>query len=224
MIEIGYVAVSASKFYFGRDGGFDQPFGGLATTTRCATFMSGVFISGRWKSEGLSSRTHKVMDETRYFYEERQDKPVCSINAGSIPAEESRWLSWGIGYRMTLGQAIEAIAERKANNPDAVIRLARLEKTTWDEPSDATERDPADASLARSFWDEAIHDAISTFIDLKKENEDLRQSLQFIASEGGKVAETECGDIRCDGAWCADQAQTALDISLQNDQAETRRP
>jgi len=159
------------------------------------------------------------MNETRYFYEERQDKPVCSINAGQLSDEEAHWLSWGIGYRMTLGEAIEAIAERKANNPDAVIRLARLEKTTWDSPGEAKERDPKDADLDRNFWDESIHDAISTFIDLKKENENLRDALRFIASEGGKVAETECGDIRCDGDWCADQAQTALSIYKQNVQA-----
>ena len=36
------------------------------------------------------------------------------------------------------------------------------------------------------------------------------ESLRFIAGQGGKVLESEYGDISCDGSFCADQAQWAL--------------
>jgi predicted RNase H-like nuclease (RuvC/YqgF family) len=39
--------------------------------------------------------------------------------------------------------------------------------------------------------------------------EKLAGSLKFIAEWGGKIHQTEMGDISCDGGWCAEQAQWA---------------
>lgn len=39
--------------------------------------------------------------------------------------------------------------------------------------------------------------------------EGLAGSLKFIAEWGGKIHQTEMGDISCNGGWCAEQAQWA---------------
>lgn len=187
------------------------------------------------------------MKETKYYYEEE------------TLSEKRGWLSWGAGYNMTCGEALLAMARRRENNPDAILRLVRADKTTWENPEDAqasdspknekemladllrevngswtTFEDWAEKILVegfhhesvwnerdrelREFSDAAVNDAISTFIEMRQEIEDLRQSLRFIADEGGKVVETECGDITCDGNFCADQARTALETIGQNTQ------
>jgi hypothetical protein len=36
------------------------------------------------------------------------------------------------------------------------------------------------------------------------------KSLKFIAKEGGKVVQSEYGEISCNGIWCSDQALSAI--------------
>jgi hypothetical protein len=45
---------------------------------------------------------------------------------------------------------------------------------------------------------------------LESENERLRDALAFIRENGGQSMETECGSMRCNGAWCAEQASSAI--------------
>jgi hypothetical protein len=48
------------------------------------------------------------------------------------------------------------------------------------------------------------------------ERDKALESLAFIAEWGGKIHETECGDIRCDGDWCAEQARSAIYLLKEN--------
>ena len=51
---------------------------------------------------------------------------------------------------------------------------------------------------------------------LERERDKALKSLAFIAEFGGKTHETECGDIRCDGGWCAEQARSAIYLLKEN--------
>lgn len=51
---------------------------------------------------------------------------------------------------------------------------------------------------------------------LERERDEALKSLNFIAEWGGKTHETECGDIRCDGEWCAEQARSAIYLLKEN--------
>ena len=51
---------------------------------------------------------------------------------------------------------------------------------------------------------------------LERERDEALESLAFIAEWGGKTHETECGDIHCDGDWCAEQARSAIYLLKEN--------
>jgi len=53
-------------------------------------------------------------------------------------------------------------------------------------------------------------------LKLERERDEALESLAFIAELGGKTHETECGDIRCDGEWCAEQARSAIYLLKEN--------
>jgi hypothetical protein len=45
-------------------------------------------------------------------------------------------------------------------------------------------------------------------------------TLQLIAQYGTNTLESDEGPVSCNGAWCASQAQWALDSRLENDTAD----
>jgi hypothetical protein len=69
-------------------------------------------------------------------------------------------------------------------------------------------------------WLHKLKMPIESFVDfarkLERERNEALDSLKFIAEWGGKTHETECGDIRCDGGWCAEQARSAIYLLKEN--------
>ena len=47
-------------------------------------------------------------------------------------------------------------------------------------------------------------------IKAQAENAKLREALEFIVKHGGMTHDSECGEIKCTGFWCAEQARSAL--------------
>ena len=45
---------------------------------------------------------------------------------------------------------------------------------------------------------------------LRKRLTNATAALKFIADHGGTIHATECGEIHCSAAWCAEQARAAL--------------
>ena len=67
--------------------------------------------------------------------------------------------------------------------------------------------------VARRDFRLTLADLTKARIELLREREKirkLRDALAFIVQHGGMTADTELGEIKCDGFWCAEQARAAL--------------
>jgi hypothetical protein len=64
----------------------------------------------------------------------------------------------------------------------------------------------------KNCWREGVSEWVAANFarELERERDKALESLAFVAEWGGKTHETECGDIRCDGDWCAEQARSAV--------------
>jgi hypothetical protein len=102
---------------------------------------------------------------------------------------------------------IEACRERDKAR-DTVLRLRR-QRAIARKFGEQMERERDDFRA-----DQINHENLSMrYMD---ERDKALESLAFIAEWGGKTHETEYGDIRCDGGWCAEQARSAIYLLKEN--------
>lgn len=108
--------------------------------------------------------------------------------------------------------------------PTDTQRLLKAGLFTAVNPS---ERDPlADGTYALTPEGESLGQEYKTQLlaekvaDLEAKLAGTTLTLQLIAQYGTTTLESDEGPVSCNGAWCASQAQWALDSLLENDTAD----
>ena len=77
--------------------------------------------------------------------------------------------------------------------------------------STTSEPDANGSANARLAWwkvrADELHEELATE---RAKVRTLSEALAFIVKHGGMTHDTECGEIRCTGFWCAEQSRAAL--------------
>ena len=122
--------------------------------------------------------------------------------------------------RKLLADAQEDAKRATYDAAQETIKVSTV-KSHWIEA--CRERDEARAKIERQaerirYLEGATNHACGTPLSIAlRERDEAREALEkaktalrLIAEEGGTTHDTECGPLRCDGYWCADQARWGL--------------